>query len=118
MKSRVKQEKERVVVFNESGMPLKPIVLTPARDCCKRCGAKIRWAKDATVGIRLAVDEDLYIVRPVEGFNGRGRRYITMQGDVICGEPLPRGAKGCYLTYRLHDCNDRDNESRADIRKI
>lgn len=106
----------RVMVFDINGTPLKPFPLPEAKATCKKCGAPIRWAKDGTVGVRLAVDKDIYIVQVVESFNPEYRKYITAGGDVVSGRPHKRGFAGCRVAYRLHKCEESENEDRAEVR--
>lgn len=106
----------KVSVFCQDGRPIKPFYTPKANSVCKRCGAAIRWAKDKTVGVRMPVDEDVYIVQPVSGFGIGYRKYITRGGDIISGEPMARGSKGCRVCYRVHKCGESSRESRAEVR--
>lgn len=107
---------DKVMVFDISGTPLKPFKLPEAKAICKKCGAPIRWAKDGTVGVRLAVDKDIYIVQVANEFNPEYRKYITPDGDVVSGRPHKRGFAGCRVAYRLHKCEDCESGSRAEVR--
>lgn len=109
---------DKVMVFDINGTPLKPFKLPEVKATCKKCGAPIRWAKDSTVGVRLPVDKDIYIVQVVDGFRPEYRKYITASGDVIAGRPHRRGFAGCQVAYRLHKCEDCGSESRAEVKII
>lgn len=107
---------QKVTLFFENGTPLKPFPLPKTNGVCKKCGAAVRWAKDKTVGVRMALDEDVYIIRPAEGFGIGCRKFLTRSGDIIAGEPVLRGSKGCRVGYRVHKCEDSGKECRAEVR--
>ena len=104
---------QRIMLRDINGTPTKPFWLPPADCKCKKCGAPIRYVKSDIGCVRLAADPDMYIINPADGIVPGRRRYITRAGQIICGEPLPRGYAGCEVAYRIHDCADTDNSARA-----
>lgn len=108
----------RVMIFDTDGTPLKPFDMEKSNAVCKKCGAAIRWAKEDTVGIRFAVDEEIYIVRPVQGYGLDKSRFITRTGRMIVGEAQELWEPGCRIACRLHKCNNRNEDTPARVKLL
>lgn len=108
----------RVMVFDSSGTPLKPFEVEQSRAVCKKCGAAIRWAKERAVGIRFAVDEAVYIARPVQGYGLDKSRFMTRSGRMFVGEAQELWEPGCRIASRLHKCDNRNNDIPARVKLL
>lgn len=108
----------RVMVFDTSGTLLKPFEVEQSRAVCKKCGAAIRWAKERTVGVRFAMDEAVYIVRPVQGYTLNKSRFMTRSGRMFAGEAQELWEPGCRIASRLHKCDNRNNDTPARVKLL
>lgn len=108
----------RVMVFDKSGTPLKPFEVEQCRAVCNKCGAPIRWAKERAMGIRFAVDEAVYIVRPQQGYGLDKSRFMTRAGLMFVGEAQELWEPGCRIASRLHKCDNRNEDTPARVKLL